>query len=131
MEELFKKQVCKNCQKEFYVSQGNSQSHFCPTCKRDFKMSSQTSDTITKQKSEKGPWINAARLFHNPKSPSSFRAASSKKGGEIVLFSIIAILFVLWLLGFSLDVGGGLVHLLLVIAVIVLIVRLVTGGRAP
>ncbi|HLQ96761.1 MAG TPA: lmo0937 family membrane protein [Pseudogracilibacillus sp.] len=48
-----------------------------------------------------------------------------------MLFSIIAILFVLWLLGFSLDVGGGLVHLLLVIAVIVLIVRLVTGGRAP
>ncbi len=37
---------------------------------------------------------------------------------------IIVILVIAWLGGFSLHVGGGLIHLLLVIAVIVLIARL-------
>jgi len=46
-----------------------------------------------------------------------------------LLWVIIVILIVLWLAGFALKIGGGLVHLLLVIAVIVLIVRLVTGRR--
>ncbi|MCF3942718.1 lmo0937 family membrane protein [Oceanobacillus alkalisoli] len=46
-----------------------------------------------------------------------------------MLWSIIVLLLVLWLLGFSFDVGGGLVHLLLVVALIVLIFRLVTGRR--
>jgi hypothetical protein len=46
-----------------------------------------------------------------------------------LLWTIIVILFVLWLLGFLLHVGGGLIHLLLVIAVIVLIVNLLTGRR--
>jgi hypothetical protein len=36
---------------------------------------------------------------------------------------------ILWLLGFSLHVAGGLIHLLLVAAVIVLIVNLITGRR--
>jgi hypothetical protein len=35
------------------------------------------------------------------------------------------------LTGFTLNVGGGLIHLLLVIAVIILIVRLVSGRRVP
>jgi hypothetical protein len=46
-----------------------------------------------------------------------------------LLWTIIVILFVLWLLGFLLHVGGGLIHLLLVIAVIVLIVNLLRGRR--
>ena len=37
---------------------------------------------------------------------------------------IIVLLVISWLGGFSLHVGGGLIHLLLVIAVIVFIVRL-------
>jgi hypothetical protein len=38
------------------------------------------------------------------------------------------ILFILWILGFFIvHVGGGLIHLLLVIAVIVVVYRLVTG----
>jgi hypothetical protein len=36
---------------------------------------------------------------------------------------IILVLVIAWLGGFSLHVGGGLIHLLLVIAVIVLIAR--------
>lgn len=37
---------------------------------------------------------------------------------------VIVVLIVSWLGGFSLRVGGGLIHLLLVIAVIVLVARL-------
>jgi hypothetical protein len=38
-------------------------------------------------------------------------------------------MLILWLLGFSLHVGGGLIHLLLVVAVMILIFNLVTGSR--
>jgi hypothetical protein len=47
-----------------------------------------------------------------------------------MLWTIIVILFVLWLLGFLTSVGGGLIHILLVLAVIVLIYQLLTGRRA-
>ncbi len=46
-----------------------------------------------------------------------------------MLYTIAVILIVLWLLGFITHVGGGLIHLLLVVAVIVIIYRLVTGQR--
>jgi hypothetical protein len=46
-----------------------------------------------------------------------------------MLWTIIVILFILWLLGFSLHIGGGLIHILLVLAVIVLIFNLLTGRR--
>jgi len=47
-----------------------------------------------------------------------------------MLWTIIVILFVLWLIGLLAHVGGGLIHILLVIAVIVLVINLVTGRRA-
>ncbi len=46
-----------------------------------------------------------------------------------MLWSIIVILVVLWLFGFAFHVAGGLIHLLLVVAVIVFIIQLVTGRR--
>jgi len=46
-----------------------------------------------------------------------------------MLWTIIVILFILWLLGFSLHIGGYFIHILLVIAVIVLIFNLITGRR--
>jgi len=46
-----------------------------------------------------------------------------------MLWTIIVILVILWLLGFSLHVGGALIHLLLVIAVVVVIINLLTGRR--
>jgi Family of unknown function (DUF5670) len=46
-----------------------------------------------------------------------------------MLWTILVILLILWLLGFSLHLGGGLIHLLLVIAVIVLVINLVSGRR--
>lgn len=48
-----------------------------------------------------------------------------------MLYTIAVILFVLWLLGFFVvQIGGGLIHVLLVIAVIVVVVQLITGRRA-
>jgi hypothetical protein len=47
-----------------------------------------------------------------------------------MLWTIFVILLVLWLLGFSFHIAGGLIHLLLVIAVVVLIIQLITGRRA-
>ena len=46
-----------------------------------------------------------------------------------MLWAIFVVLGILWLLGFSLHVGGGLIHLLLVVALIVLVFNLVTGRR--
>ncbi|HEY3317944.1 MAG TPA: lmo0937 family membrane protein [Coriobacteriia bacterium] len=46
-----------------------------------------------------------------------------------MLWTIFAILLVLWLLGFGFHIGGSLIHLLLVIAVIVLLIQLFTGRR--
>ena len=46
-----------------------------------------------------------------------------------MLWTIIVILLVLWLLGFLTHVGGSLIHLILVIAVIVLVIQLLTGRR--
>jgi hypothetical protein len=47
-----------------------------------------------------------------------------------MLWTIIAVLVVLWLLGFGFNIGGGLIHLLLVIAVIVLVFQLISGRRS-
>ncbi|HEY8174412.1 MAG TPA: lmo0937 family membrane protein [Gemmatimonadaceae bacterium] len=47
-----------------------------------------------------------------------------------MLWTIVVVLVILWLLGFGVfHVAGGLIHLLLVIAVIVILYRLITGRR--
>jgi hypothetical protein len=46
-----------------------------------------------------------------------------------MIWTIFIILLILWLLGFSLHVGGGLIHLLLVVAVVVMIFNLITKRR--
>ena len=46
-----------------------------------------------------------------------------------MLYTLVVILLVLWLLGFVAHVGGGLIHLLLVIALIVIVYKVVTGRR--
>lgn len=47
-----------------------------------------------------------------------------------IIWAIIVIMFVFWLLGFALHVGGGLIHLLLVIALVLLIFNIVSGRGA-
>jgi hypothetical protein len=46
-----------------------------------------------------------------------------------LLWLIVIIIVILWLAGFTLHIGGGLIHLLLVIALILVIVRLATGRK--
>jgi len=47
-----------------------------------------------------------------------------------MLWTIAVILLVLWLLGFSMHVGGGLIHALLVIAILVFLFNVITGRRS-
>lgn len=44
-----------------------------------------------------------------------------------MLWTILIILLILWILGFSFHIAGGLVHILLVIAAIVLVIKLIKG----
>ncbi len=47
-----------------------------------------------------------------------------------MLWTILVILLVLWALGFLVfHVAGGLIHLLLIVAVVVLVIRLLQGRR--
>jgi hypothetical protein len=47
-----------------------------------------------------------------------------------MLWTIFVVLVILWLLGFSLHIGGALIHLLLVVAVVVLVINLLSGRRS-
>ncbi len=55
--------------------------------------------------------------------PGAFHAL----GDTLMLYTIAVILLILWLAGFAFHVAGGLIHILLVIAVIVVLVKLFTG----
>jgi hypothetical protein len=58
-------------------------------------------------------------------------APKTERKGHVMLWTIAVILVILWALGFlAFHVGGGLIHLLLVIAVIVVIWNLIAGRRA-
>ena len=46
-----------------------------------------------------------------------------------MLWTIFVVLLILWLLGFSLHIAGGLIHLLLVVALVVLVINLLSGRR--
>ena len=47
-----------------------------------------------------------------------------------LLWAVITVLFVLWLVGLIMSIGGPLIHLVLVVAVILVVFNLVTKGRA-
>ncbi len=46
-----------------------------------------------------------------------------------LLWTILAIVLAIWLIGFIADVAGGLIHLLLIVALAILILNLVSGRR--
>ncbi len=46
-----------------------------------------------------------------------------------MLWTVFVVLVILWLLGFSMHIAGGLIHLLLVVALVVLVINLVSGRR--
>jgi hypothetical protein len=47
-----------------------------------------------------------------------------------MLWTIFAILVILWLLGWGFHVAGSLIHILLVIALVVAVINLLSGRRA-
>ena len=47
-----------------------------------------------------------------------------------MLWTLFMVLIVMWLLGFGFHVGGGLIHFLLLCAVVVLLWNLLTGRRS-
>jgi len=46
-----------------------------------------------------------------------------------MLYTLVVILVILWLLGFSFHVAGSLIHIILVVAVVMLLVQLLTGRK--
>ena len=46
-----------------------------------------------------------------------------------MLWTVFVVLLVLWLLGFSMHIAGGLIHILLVVALVVLVINLISGRR--
>jgi hypothetical protein len=51
------------------------------------------------------------------------------EGNRLMLWTILVILLALWLLGFVANVAGGLIHLLLVLALIVFLAQIFSGRR--
>jgi hypothetical protein len=47
-----------------------------------------------------------------------------------ILWFVVAVIVILWLLGFLFRIGGDLIHILLVVAAIILVYNLLTGRRA-
>ena len=57
-----------------------------------------------------------------------------RKGGSMsvtnILWAVVAIVVILWLLGWTVANLGNIVHLLLVIALIIIVYNLIAGRRA-
>jgi hypothetical protein len=47
-----------------------------------------------------------------------------------MLWTIVVVLLIMWLLGFGFSVGGSLIHILLVLALVVIGINLLSGRRA-
>lgn len=47
-----------------------------------------------------------------------------------MLWTLLVVLLILWLLGFTLTSIGPLIHILLVVALVVLVFQLLSGRRA-
>jgi hypothetical protein len=48
-----------------------------------------------------------------------------------MLWALFVILVIFWALGLSLKVAGAFIHILLVVALVLLVIQLITGRRAP
>jgi hypothetical protein len=56
-------------------------------------------------------------------------ATAQREEALDMLWTLVVILFVLWALGLAFKVAGGLIHILLVIALIIIVFRLISGRR--
>ena len=73
--------------------------------------------------------VRKGQQRYSPLLPMAHAGLTGQRGKQTMLLTIAAILFILWLLGFSFHVGGSIIHALLVIALIVAIFHFVTGRR--
>ena len=55
----------------------------------------------------------------------------TRKPGEGLFWAIAIVLLILWLAGLLTHIGGPVVHVLLVIALVLIIYRLAKGRRIP
>jgi hypothetical protein len=55
--------------------------------------------------------------------------ASNYLGRKHMLWTLIVLLLLFWVLGFAFDVAGGIVHVLLVIALVLFLVNIISGRR--
>ena len=46
-----------------------------------------------------------------------------------MIWTIVGLLVLFWVLGFALNIAGGLIHVLLVVAAVVVVFRLITGRK--
>jgi Family of unknown function (DUF5670) len=46
-----------------------------------------------------------------------------------MLWTLVVLLLLFWLVGLMVDIAGGLIHILLVVALVVVVYRLMTGRR--
>ncbi|MEI7925123.1 MAG: lmo0937 family membrane protein [Chloroflexota bacterium] len=47
-----------------------------------------------------------------------------------MLWGLLVLVLILWLVGFTAHIAGGLIHILLVVALVVLVFNLVSGRRS-
>jgi hypothetical protein len=76
-------------------------------------------------------WFRVKSAFRDARARSlPFIATDRDPYGDIeMLWTVLLFLFVLWLLAMMTHVGGALVHLLLVGALVVIVVGLLNGRR--
>jgi hypothetical protein len=72
------------------------------------------------------PRVNSRLTLKHPITERRSRAGEETR----MLWTIFAILLLLWLLGWGFHIAGSLIHLILVIAVVVLLIEVITGRRA-
>jgi hypothetical protein len=46
-----------------------------------------------------------------------------------MLWTLVILLLLFWVIGFAFDVAGGIIHVLLVIALVLFLVNLISGRR--
>ena len=66
----------------------------------------------------------------DPAARRMLRSANITRKATIMLYTLAVILVILWLLGMVTSYTlGGFVHILLVVAIVVVLVRVITGRR--
>jgi uncharacterized protein DUF5670 len=73
----------------------------------------------------RGSIIRERQIWNLEKLQHLFKLIKRNEKLQIMLWTIVIILIVLWALGLGIHIGGGLIHLLLVLAVIMIVVNLI------